>query len=99
MKTLLDNLTPEQQLQLLYTQNRFGNTALHDAALRGLTETVKTLLDIITPVQQLQLLSLQNKNDRTAHMSSVHLETTTILEQYYKEAESIIYREFVKNTE
>ena len=96
---ILSCLTADQQLQLLFTQKCDGRTALHDAAWRGHKETVKRLLDNLTPEQQLQLLSLQNKNGRTAHMTSEHLETITILEQYYKEAESKIYREFVKNKE
>ena len=32
MKTLLDNLTPEQRLQLLSVQNNFGKTASQFAA-------------------------------------------------------------------
>ena len=92
---ILNCLTADQQLQLLFKQDKYGATALHEAARMGRTESVTTLLDNLTPEQQLKLLSVQNKMGMTAHMIS-DSETATILEQYYKESESKIYREFVK---
>ena len=53
-------------LNLLFNLYIFGNTALHDAALRGHTETVMTLLDNLIPEQQLQLLFTQESYGNTA---------------------------------
>ena len=58
---ILNCLTAEQQLQLLFTQDFRGDTALHKAVQFGHTETVKRQLDNLTPEQQLQLLSVKNK--------------------------------------
>ena len=63
---ILNCLTAEQQLQLLFTQDSDGDTALHDAARMGHTETVKTLLDNLTPEQQLKLLFTWNLYGNTA---------------------------------
>ena len=58
---LLDNLTPEQQLKLLSTQNKNGNTALHCAAQEGKKVTQNTLvyydenLVTITTLEQYQI--------------------------------------------
>ena len=95
VKTLLDNLTPEQQLQLLFTQDSDGNTALHYAARWGHTETVKTLLDNLTPEQQLKLLSVKNKRGNTASQEAVgNYRTDTALEQYKTEADYKVFRKF-----
>ena len=66
VETLLDGLTPEQQLKLLITQDTDGNTALHYAVRWGCTETVQSLLDNLTPDQQLRLLFTQDSDGETA---------------------------------
>ena len=97
---ILNCLTAEQQLQLVFTQDSDGNTALHDAAQGGSTETVKILLDNLTPEQQLQLLSVKNRKDETAYQKAAgiykHLASNimTTLEHYQKEADyRVNYRE------
>ena len=99
VKTLLDGLTPEQQLKLLLTQDSDGNTALHNAALRGHTETVKALLDNLTPEQQLKLFSVQNEEGKAASQRAAGLcgtsNTMTTLEHYQTEADyRVNYRKF-----
>ena len=99
VKTLLDGLTPEQQLKLLFTQDKKGKTALHDAARKGHTDAVKTLLDYLTPEQQLNLLSVQNKKGMTAFEEAAgrYTDTDTMrtLEHYQKEAQyGVNYRKF-----
>ena len=64
--SLLDNITPEQQLQLVFMQDTKGYAALHYAAHEGRTETVMRLLDNLTPEQQLKLLTTQNNSGDTA---------------------------------
>ena len=71
MKNLLDSLTPEQQLQLVFTKDSGGNTALHYAAQNGHTETLKTLLDNLTPEQQLKPRSIQNAEGKTAYQEAL----------------------------
>ena len=95
MKSLLDNITPEQQLQLLFTQDSHGNTALHYAAGRwGHTEIVKTMLANLTPKQQLKLLSIQNKGGKTAQQYGTS-DAVTTLEKYQVEANyRVNYRKF-----
>ena len=94
MKALLDNFTPDQQLQLLITQNNDGNTALHFAAQEGHTETMKTLLDNLAPDQQLKLLSVQNIKSKTAQQRGTS-DAVTILEKYQVEADyRVNYRKF-----
>ena len=76
---ILNCLTADQQLQLLFTQNSDGNTALHYAARRGHTETVKILLDNLPPEQQLDLLSTQNRfGDTVLHVSAHRGHTETV---------------------
>ena len=78
---ILNCLTADQQIQLLFTQDGYGNTALHYAA-QVRTETVKTLLDNLQPEQQLQLLFTQNKESDTAFHTSArkgHTETVTTM--------------------
>ena len=96
---ILNCLTAEQQLQLLFTQDSGGDTALHNAALWGHTETVKTLLDILTPEQQLKLLSVRNIKVMTASEEAAgYHETLDImrtLAHYQNEADyTINYRKF-----
>ena len=103
VKTVLDNLSPEQQMQSLFTQDGAGNTALHEAALRGYTETVKSLLGYLAPEQQLQLLFVKNKKSNTASQEASGKfgtsDTMTTLEQYQVEADyGVNYRKFVKFT-
>ena len=98
---ILSCLTADQQLQLICTQNSFGDTALHDAASKGRTETVKNLLDIITPEQQLKLLSVQNKEGKTASQAAIGYYGTSYtmrtLEHYQKDADyRVNFRKFAK---
>ena len=98
---ILNCLTADQHLQLLFTQDRDGGTAFHDAAQKGHTETVKTLLDNLTPDQQLKLLSVQNKKRKTAtqHAAAYYgnSDTETALEHYQKEADyGVNFRKFAK---
>ena len=91
VSSILSCLTADQQLQLLFTQDKDGNTALHDAAWRGHTEPVKTVLDYLTPEQQLQLISVKNKKGMTASEEiagySTNSDIVRTLEKYQKEAE------------
>ena len=99
MKILLDNLTTDQQLQLLLTQNKYGNTAVHFAVQYGYTKTVKTLLDNLAPEQQLKLLSVQNEEGKTASQEAKGEKKyiKTILVQYQIEADyAAHYREFTQ---
>ena len=100
---ILNCLTAEQQLQLLFTQDSDGNTALHDAAREGHTESAKTLLDTLTPEQQLQLLSVRNKEGKTASQEAVGLYgssyTMRTLEHYQKEAYyRVNFRKYAKSS-
>ena len=100
VKTLLDSLTPEERSQLLFKQDREGNTVLHLAAREGHTETMKIVLDNITPEQHLQLRSIQNKDGSTAYQEAVRRYGTSdiiikTLEQYQIEADyGVNYRKF-----
>ena len=98
---ILSCLTADQQLQLLFTQDSFGNTALHYAARKRLTETAKTLLDIITPEQQLKLLPVKNEEGNTASQEAVGYGGTSYtlrtLELYQTEADyRVNFRKFAK---
>ena len=88
---ILNCLTADQQLQLLFTQDNSGKTALHYAARKGHTDIVKTLLDNLTPEQQLQLLSVKNKDGKTATQHAVGYNGTSYtmrtLEHYQEEAD------------
>ena len=95
---ILNCVTADQQLQLLFTQDSDSNTALHCAAQWGQTETVKTLLDNLTPEQQLLLLAVQNKKGKTASEEAAgHYKTDAkkTLENYQKEADYKVFRKFV----
>ena len=100
VKTLLESLTPEERSQLLFKQDREGNTVLHLAAREGHTEKMKIVLDNITPEQHLQLRSIQNKDGNTAYQEAVRRYGTsdiiiTTLEQYQIEADyGVTYRKF-----
>ena len=104
VQALLDNLTTDKRLQFLFKADSNGVTALHEAAVRGCTEAVHILLNNLTPEQRLKFLSTRDIAGNTAlrysalnaHVSPAHLETKTVLEQYYEEAERIVYRKFVK---
>ena len=103
MKTLLDNLSPEQQMQSLFTQDSDGNTALHFAAREGHTERMKTLLDVLAPEQQLKLLSVKNKQSNTASQEASGrfgtTDTMRTLEHYQIAANyKVNYRKTVKFT-
>ena len=63
---ILNCLTADQPLQLIFTQDSDGDTALHYAAREGHSETVKFLLDNLTPEQQLKLLFKQDSDGNTA---------------------------------
>ena len=63
---ILNCLTADQQLQLLFTRDIFNGTSLHVAAEEGDAETVKTLLDNLTPEQQFQLIFTQDIEGNTA---------------------------------
>ena len=77
---ILNCLTADQQLNLLFTQNIGGDTALLDAALNGHTEIVKNLLDNLTPEQQLQLLFTQVSDGGTAlHYAALNGRTETVM--------------------
>ena len=98
---ILNCLTADQQLQLLFTQDSDGDTALHNAARWGRTEAVKNLLDIITPEQQLKLLSVKNEEGKTASQEAVRYNGTSYtmrtLEHYQKEADyRVNFRKFEK---
>ena len=103
VETLLDGLTPEQQLKLLFTQDKKGKTALFYTARKGYTETMKTLFDNLTPEQKLQLLYVKNKEGMTAfEEAAVHYtnpDKLRTLEHYQKEAEyRVNYRKFASFT-
>ena len=91
VETLLDGLTPDQQLQLLFTRDSYGDTALHVAARNGYTETVKALLEILTPEQQLKILSVENRYGNNASQETARnyrtTDTITALVQYQIEAD------------
>ena len=87
---ILNCLTADQQLQLLFKQDIIGNTALHYAALSGSTETVKTLLDNLTPEQQLKLLSVLDHAGKTASKlaaASKHNKIEKMLKKYERDAD------------
>ena len=105
VSSIMSCLTADQQLQLLFTQDSGGNTALQLATRWGRTEIVKTLLDHLTPEQQLQLLSLQNNEGKTASQEiagfygASNTETIIELKRYQIEAiYRVNYREFAKFT-
>ena len=84
-------------------QNSHSNTALHDAASWGHTETVINLLDNLTPDQQLELFSVKNKEGKTAFAEAAGhyraADTMRTLEHYQNEAEyRVNFRKFAKFT-
>ena len=87
---ILNCLTADQQLQLLFTQDSDGITSPHYAALTGSTETVKILLDNLRPEQQLMLISvLDNAGKRASQLAVAgkRKETEKMLKKYKQDAD------------
>ena len=84
---ILNCLTADQKLQLLFTHDSDGQTALHYAAKGRLTKTAKTMLDNLTPDQPRKLLSALNNISKTASQGAVFKETRETLKYYRRQAE------------
>ena len=80
MKSLLNNLTPEQHLKLLAARDVGGKIALHYAALNGRTKTVKSLLNNLTPEQQLYLFAVEDYAGKTASQRAADNKQKEIVE-------------------
>ena len=92
ISTLLTSLqSSTDRLKLLMAYENI--TPLHEAARRGLTESVKMILDCLTADQQIQLISVRTYSESKTAVQYAkieqHTDTVRVLKDYQQRAERL----------